>query len=79
MARYLINILIGLDQLATTFLGGWPDETLSSYAYRLELEGKVFGKLFRPLIDAAFFWQERHCYLAWREEVVRWQMPPELR
>lgn len=30
MKRYLWNILIGVDQLANTFVGGDPDETLSS-------------------------------------------------
>lgn len=30
MRRYLWNILISLDQLANTILGGDPDETISS-------------------------------------------------
>lgn len=28
--RYAWNVLISLDQLANTLLGGYPDETLSS-------------------------------------------------
>lgn len=32
MIRYIKNILIGLDQLANTVLGGDPDETISSRA-----------------------------------------------
>lgn len=79
MARYLINILIGLDQLATTIVGGYPDESLSSYAFRLERQGKVGGRIFRPMIDWLFFWQENHCFLAYEEERLRWQFPAELR
>jgi len=30
LKQYLWNILIGIDQLANVFLGGSPDETLSS-------------------------------------------------
>ncbi len=30
MKRYLWNLLISLDQLANTILGGYPDETISS-------------------------------------------------
>lgn len=79
MARYLINILIGLDQLLTALLGGWPDETISSYAYRLENKGRLFGRWFRPLIDAIFFWQKDHCRRSWQAEAQRRQFPPSLR
>lgn len=30
MRRYLLNILIGIDQLGNAILGGDPDETISS-------------------------------------------------
>lgn len=30
MKRYIINILIGIDQLCNAILGGDPDETISS-------------------------------------------------
>lgn len=79
MAKYFVNILISLDQLLTSLLGGWPDETLSSYAYRLEAQNKFFGRIFRPLIDAIFFWQDNHCEQALIEERLRLQTPPELR
>lgn len=35
MRKYLFNILIGVDQLANTFIGGDPDETISSRAGKL--------------------------------------------
>lgn len=82
MADYLINILIAIDQLATTLVGGFPDETLSSYAYRLDRQGKPGGKIFRPFIDWLFSWQDYpdgHCKASYDEERFRLQMPPELR
>lgn len=77
--EYLENNLIALDQLLNTLLNGNPDETLSSRAYRTEQSGKVFGKIFRPLIDILFFWQDRHCLQAYLSEVNRQQLPTEFR
>ena len=76
--RYPIRILVALDQLVTALLGGWPDETLSSYAWRLERQGKPFG-FTRRLIDWVFFWDEHHCEKAMMAERNRLQVPPELR
>jgi hypothetical protein len=78
VVKYLLHILIALDQLGTTLLGGWPDETLSSYAHRLHQAGKPFGFL-RDVINAIFFWQDDHCRMAWDEERLRYQFPPDLR
>ena len=78
MVKYAINILIAIDQLITAILGGWPDETLSSYAWRLEMQGKP-GGVFRKLIDKIFFWDPNHCYNSWLAEKRRHQLPPELR
>jgi len=30
--KYVMNVLIGLDQFANTWTGGYPDETISSRA-----------------------------------------------
>ena len=82
MLRYLLHILIAIDQLGTTLVGGFPDESLSSYAYRLDTQGKRGGRIFRPVIDWLFAWQKSpggHCRAAWLEERARSQMPPELR
>ena len=80
--RYLLNILIAIDQLGTALVGGYPDESLSSYAFRLERKGKWAGRIFRPLIDFLFSWQglvAGHCFMAHEEERQRYQFPPELR
>jgi hypothetical protein len=77
---YLLNILIALDQLATALIGGYPDETLSSYAYRLEAKGRPFGRIFRPFIDWLFAWGgEGHCRSAYFAEKQRRQLPVDLR
>lgn len=76
--NYFLKVLIAIDQLITSLLGGWPDETLSSYAWRLETQNKPFG-FTRKLIDAVFFWDPDHCYKAMLSERKRLQLPPELR
>lgn len=82
MLSYLKNLLIALDQLVTALLGGWPDETLSSYAYRLDQNGRLAGRIFRPAIDLVFqvvIGQDAHCRQAVEAELDRRQLPPALR
>lgn len=73
--RYLENNLIALDQLFNALLLGSPDETLSSRAYRADLANKVFGRMFRPLIDLIFFWQDQHCKQSFLSEINKKQLP----
>jgi hypothetical protein len=73
--QYILYVLIAIDQLFNALLLGAPDETLSSRAYRTEQSGKVFGKLFRPLIDLLFFFDKQHCYTAYISEVKKRQLP----
>lgn len=40
LGKYIINILIGIDQLGNTLLGGDPDETISSRLGKIERKGK---------------------------------------
>ena len=47
--RYLLNILIALDQMGNTLLGGDPDETISSRVGR-----RWPGSWVRRLIDTVF-------------------------
>ena len=57
------NLLLALITLGACKVG----ETLSSVAFELELDGKLFGRIFRPLIDLIFFPIEReHCIKSWR-------------
>ena len=80
--RYILNLIIAVNQFFATLIGGWPDETLSSYAWRMEVRGSKIAHVFREFIDFLFAWQnipEGHCYAAMMEEKNRRQVPPELR
>ena len=82
MTQYLIHLLLALDCVGTALLGGWPGENMSSYAYRLDQQGKPGGLLCRPAIDWLFAWQGKpggHCFNAWMGMKARLSMPPELR
>jgi hypothetical protein len=79
----LLNLLIAVDQLlwvTLTFGEGMPDETISAALYRMEREGRLSGKLLRPLVDALFSPFERdHCKLSFESELRGTQLPPEYR
>lgn len=74
-----IHLFVALDQLAWVLItlgDGYPDETISAALYRMELQGKLAGKLFRPLVDLVFQpFQEEHCKKAYRVEVMKLQLP----
>lgn len=70
-------VAVALDQLVNALLGGWPDETLSSRAWRWELAGKRSWP--RKVIDRLFFWESEHCRESYESELARRQWPPELR
>lgn len=71
------KILIALDQLINVICNGWPDETLSSRAWRWEENGKRSWP--RKIIDAVFFWETDHCRESYQNEKLGRQLPPELR
>lgn len=71
------RILIALDQLVNAAFGGWPDETISSRAWRWELSGKRNWP--RRLIDGLFFWDRDHCRESYESERLGRQLPPEFR
>ena len=73
------QLLIAVDQLVNAALGGSADETLSARAWRAEQGGKVFGKIFRPVIDGLFFWDADHCKDSYASELERRHLPPAYR
>jgi len=79
MKQRILNLLIALDQLAwviVTLGKGSPDETISAAAWRMEQQGKLAGRILRPLIDALFLPLERdHCRLSAESEVRRAHLP----
>lgn len=77
MKKWLEQVAIAIDQLINALLGGWADETMSSYAHRLRIEKNITWV--ECVIDALFFWQEDHCKTAYESEQARKHFPPELR
>ena len=78
MKRRILNLLIALDQLAWVILtlgNGMPDETISAALWRMESQGKWAGKLFRPVVDAMFWFDKNHCLNAWESENKKQHLP----
>lgn len=48
---YVFNVLLALDELASALTGGIPGETLSGRAGTAQLEGRLRGRIFAPIID----------------------------
>ena len=74
---YWKKVFIAVDQLVNAVLAGWPDETMSSRAWRWEQDGVRSWP--RRLIDRLFFWEENHCFQSYQSEREGRQLPPELR
>lgn len=70
------QVLVAIDQLLNTMIGGYADETLSSRAHRRRIRGKG-GVAW--VIDHIFFWQDEHCKTAYESELERAQLPVEFR
>ena len=90
MKHWLIQLFIAVDQLLNVLVtpfsvGAWADETLSCRAYRMWRDGKPWGRIFMPVIDFLFAWQELppgalgHCHGAYIKERQRYNLPPEMR
>ena len=67
--------LVGLDQWLAGIITGWPDATLSAWAYCWERDGQC--KWLRPLIDgvALVFKDKNHCRESYRSEWQGTQLP----
>lgn len=72
MTRRILRILVALDILvfAVMTLGGARrNETISAAVWSLEGDGKLMGRIFRPVIDWLFSpFQGDHCFKAWLSE-----------
>ncbi len=70
MKEYAINVLISIDQLFFTLVGGYPDETLSSALYRYKNKSKIWNMSYKA-VNALFFWQDDHCQQSYESELLR--------
>jgi hypothetical protein len=83
LRKRLLNILIAVDQflwVLTTLGNGEPDETISAAAWRMERDGKIAGRILRPLIDTLFRpFEKEHCWLSYQSELSGAQLPSSYR
>lgn len=56
--RYLLNVMVWLDQGLNTLTGGDPDETVSSRAAKAMKEGRKWGCILCRLLDLV---DKDHC------------------
>ena len=66
MIWYFHNLAVSIDQLANTLLAGYPDETLSSRAWRCR--SKVSWGIVAKIINFITF-NPHHCELAYTKEI----------
>lgn len=59
LKQYFRNILIGIDQLGSSLLGGDPDETISSRVGKWAATGSRLGRAVECFIDFLFW--KGHC------------------
>lgn len=64
---YFHNLCVAIDQLLNTLLAGYPDETLSSRAWRCRNK-KLFWKCVVFVINLLMF-NKNHCEEAFKREV----------
>ncbi len=72
-------VLIALDQTLNALGGGWPDETLSSRAWRWHVDGVRHWPC--RVIDrvAVLLGDKNHCEESFKSERTGRQLPPEAR
>jgi hypothetical protein len=59
MKRYLLNLLISVDQLINTIFGGYPDETISSRIGKRVVKGDSwFCNILSKLLNLV---DKNHC------------------
>lgn len=59
--KYLVNLLIAIDEFANALTFGSPDETISSRAGKAMQKGKTWGCVLCKFLN---LFQKDHCQLA---------------
>lgn len=74
------RVLLALDYLLNTMLGGWHDEWVSTRAWRLRNQSRVWGFM-RAAIDgvARACGQKNHCFWSYVSDQMHRALPPERR
>lgn len=74
---FIYQLIILIDQAFNVLTGGYADETLQSRAYRAWRGEKIFGKIFKPMIDCLLFFEKDHCRISYIAEINRRHLPPQ--
>ncbi len=72
MSPTVFRTLLRLDYWLADLIGAPAEHTLSGYAYRVEQQGKPWGRVTRPIIDALarlIAGEREHCKHAYDLEV----------
>lgn len=64
---YLHNLCVAFDQLANTLLAGYPDETLSSRAWRCRNKSKFWSVMVKVINTITL--NSKHCELAFYKDI----------
>lgn len=76
---HIKQILIALDQLANTLIGGWADETLSARCYR-NSKKYWYAKIAMYILDFIFkLWDKEHCKESYESEIKRLHLSEDMR
>lgn len=79
LRQRLLIALIAIDHIGLVLitLGNcYRGETISASAWRQEQNGKLQGRIARPVIDWLFTWVERdHCSESWLAECHMYKKP----
>ena len=77
---YVKAIFIALDQLVNAIFLGWPDETLSSRAYRWDVANiRHWPRRVLDWVAWHIFRDRDHCFQSFQSERLGRQLPPEAR
>jgi hypothetical protein len=62
VSGYIFRVIVAFDILLMALCNGKRNETISSCAWSMEQNGKLLGRILRPLIDFLVSpWEDHHC------------------
>jgi hypothetical protein len=69
MKLYILRVLIAIDQLINTLLGGYPDHTISGRVGYAAFKGNKLAKILEKCINLLFWFDKNHCFnsIEWDE------------
>ena len=69
LKTYIWQLFVAIDQLLNVVALGMADETFSARCFRLDGTSR-FWSMARRVVDGIFFFEKKHCWQAYRNEVL---------